>query len=300
MDSFRRAFGVSSSSESASTFSASSSSSPAEPALSVCDSRGFLPRGSAPIAACARGSTGRRSPRAAARAGKRRGRRAFVSERFRFQTYLFRDVFFLPRMHAPRAPPPAARKSGARAAAWAHPAPPPVSNARVRPRPHRALRWSGAFYRDRGDHARVAAPSPVASRSPPRPRARPRRPTWRRWTPRGPLPTPTRGFRGHEVVGDLQELASAPEARLFARERLLALVVDRVGASRESCEESQMVHRSHASLELTDLAVQRGVPRDTVPAIHARRTPRAWPPHPRRPSRACPFWMPRMRRNFPV
>ena len=83
-----------------------------------------------------------------------------------------------------------------------------------------------------------------------------------------PFPRQHRGFRGHEVVGDLQELASAPEARLFARERLLALVVDRVGASRESCEESQMVHRSHASLELTDLAVQRGVPRDTVPAIH--------------------------------
>ena len=71
-----------------------------------------------------------------------------------------------------------------------------------------------------------------------------------------PFPREHRGFRGREVVGDLQELARAPEARIFARERLLPLVVHRVRASRESGEGRQMVHRAHASLELADLAVQ--------------------------------------------
>ena len=83
-----------------------------------------------------------------------------------------------------------------------------------------------------------------------------------------PFPRQHRGFRGREVVRDLQELARAPEARLFARERLLPLVVHRVRASRESGEGRHVVHRAHASLELADLAVQRGAPGDTVPAAH--------------------------------
>ena len=115
LDAFRRAFGVSSSSESASTFSASSSSSPAEPALSVCDSRGFLPRSSAPIAACARlhrpqVSASRGARRENDADGARSSRNVFVSRRICFGTFSFSADA--------RAPRSAAAARSARAAAW--------------------------------------------------------------------------------------------------------------------------------------------------------------------------------------
>ena len=266
--------------------------------LSPCVTRGGSCHAAPHPSPRARGSTGRRSPRAAARGGK-----TTRTARVRLGTFLFPDVFvsgrFLsPRMHAPRAPP---RRRGARARRrGAHPAPPPVSNARVRPRPHRALRWSGAFYRDRGDHARDSAPSPVASRSPPRPRARPRRPTWRRWTPRGPLPTPTPRFprtRGRRRPARARERArgTALRARTPSRarrrpRRRLARVV-RGKSDGPPLARVSRAHRPRGTARCAPGHSPRHPP---------RRTPRAWPPHPRRPSRACPFWMPRMRRNFPV